>query len=425
MFAAGSRGDIQPCLALGLGLRGAGYEVRLAVPADFGDFVRGQGLECFPLRGDVQAIMAGETGREFMEKGGSNPIASIRAIRRMIAPVIMAMAEDALESCRGADLLICLGVFGAFGQAIAEALGLPLLLIEPTPLLPTREFPAASWPVQRNLGGLHNRLSGIAMLGVVWTWYRPFVKEFRSHLGLPKTSFAGFRRTLAATPMLGAYSPALIPPPADWPAGHETTGYCFLDPPPGWRPPAELEAFLEAGDPPVYIGFGSMAGREPERLAALALEALALSGLRGILARGWGGLSPGSLPEGVFLLESAPHGWLFPRMAAVAHHGGAGTTAEGLRAGVPSVILPFILDQAFWGARVAALGAGPAPIPRKRLSAEKLAEALKLAVSDARMRRSAADCGRAIRAEDGVARAVEAVRRRFGPPRAAGQEGRP
>ena len=141
-------------------------------------------MDFYPLRGDVQQIMASDTGRKFMETGGANPIKSIRAIRTMIGPVVMEMAEDAYAACRDADAMICLGVFSAFGQSIAEALHIPIIHVEPTPLLPTRAFPAPSWPIQRDLGGLHNYLSGMAMLQVIWQWYRPFVNDFRQRLGL-------------------------------------------------------------------------------------------------------------------------------------------------------------------------------------------------------------------------------------------------
>jgi UDP:flavonoid glycosyltransferase YjiC (YdhE family) len=421
IFAAGSRGDIQPCLALGKGLQAAGYAVRLAAPADFADFVGQHGLDFFPLRGDVQQIMASDTGREFMESGGGNPLKSIRAIRTLIAPVIQEMAADTYAACQDADTLICLGVFSAFGQAIVEKLRLPMIHVEPTPLLPTRAFPAPSWPIQKNLGGLHNHLSGMAMLRVVWQWYLPFVQDFRRSLGLSPANFRRYYRTFRSTPMLSAYSPGIIPHPADWPDSVHVTGYFFLDSSTAWQPSSELQAFLDAGAPPVYIGFGSMSGQNPEKLAGMVVEALAQSAQRGVLVTGWGGIRPEDLPETVFVLESAPHSWLFPHMAAVVHHGGAGTTAEGLRAGVPSVIVPFVLDQPFWGARVHAMGLGPAPIPQKHLTAEHLAQAIRIAVTDPAVKEHAARAGAAIRAEDGVSNAVRLVRRYFGEPEETGQ----
>ena len=416
IFAAGSRGDIQPCIALSQGLRQAGYQVQLAAPEDFAGFAREHAVDFYPLRGDVQRLMASDTGRKFMQSGGANPLKSIRAIRTLVAPVIAQMTDDAYAACRETDALICLGVQSAFGQTIAEALRLPVINLEPTPLLPTRAFAAPSWPLQKNLGGLHNYLSGLAMLQVVWQWYHPFVNEFRQRLGLRAVNAAQAYRALRSTPMVSAYSSTIIPHPSDWPASVHVTGYLFLADDSAWQPPAELQAFLEAGDPPVYIGFGSMAGRDPEQLAALTIEALAKSGQRGLLLTGWGGLNTSSVPDNVLVVKSAPHGWLFPRMAAVVHHGGAGTTAEGLRAGVPSVIVPFVFDQPFWGARIKALGAGPAPIPIKQLTADRLAHAIQTAVTDTNMKRRAKTCGEAIRAENGVGNAVAVVRRYVGEP---------
>ena len=416
IFAAGSRGDIQPCIALSQGLRQAGYQVQLAAPEDFAGFAREHAVDFYPLRGDVQRLMASDTGRKFMQSGGANPLKSIRAIRTLVAPVIAQMTDDAYAACRETDALICLGVQSAFGQTIAEALRLPVINLEPTPLLPTRAFAAPSWPLQKNLGGLHNYLSGLAMLQVVWQWYHPFVNEFRQRLGLRAVNAAQAYRALRSTPMVSAYSSTIIPHPSDWPASVHVTGYLFLADDSAWQPPAELQAFLEAGDPPVYIGFGSMAGRDPEQLAALTIEALAKSGQRGLLLTGWGGLNTSSVPDNVLVVKSAPHDWLFPRMAAVVHHGGAGTTAEGLRAGVPSVIVPFVFDQPFWGARIKALGAGPAPIPIKQLTADRLARAIQTAVTDTNMKRRAKTCGEAIRAENGVGNAVAVVRRYVGEP---------
>ena len=288
--------------------------------------------------------------------------------------------------------------------------------MEPTPLIPTRAFPAPSWPYSVTWADSIITISGWAMYQVVWQWYRPFVKEFRQQLGLPATSAARYLQTLKNTPMLSAYSPQIIPHPADWSENVHVCGYFFLDNQTGWQPPADLLSFLDGGNPPVYIGFGSMAGQNPQELAAIVLQALAQSGQRGLLLTGWGALRTGSIPENVFVLESAPHNWLFPRMAAVVHHGGAGTTAEGLRAGIPNIIVPFILDQPFWGKRVHAMGLGPEPVPQKKLSADRLANAIRSAVSDRKIQAQANAIGKAIRAEDGIANAVAVVKQIFGEP---------
>lgn len=414
VFAAGSRGDVQPCVVLGKALRRAGYDVLLAAPENFASFAQENNLNFHPLRGDVQSIMAGETGRKFMESGSANPIRSIRAMRAMLEPVALRMAEDACDACQGAAALIALAVFAPFTKSIAEIRDLPLIHVEPTPLLPTRAFPAPGWLVQRSLGGLHNRLAGIAMLQVIWQWYRGPVNSFRRRYGLAAYSAADFHKILRSTPLLGAYSSHVIHQPPDWPQSVRITGYWLPDDSPGWQPAPELEAFLEAGEPPVYVGFGSMSGQNPERLAKIVLEALAKTGRRGLLLTGWGGMRAVAVPKRVLVIDSAPHGWLFPRMAAVVHHGGAGTTAEGLRAGAPSVILPFMMDQPVWGERVRALGVGPEPIPMKKLTAERLANAIEAAVSQPEIKRRAASLGEAIRAEDGVGNAIEILRECLG-----------
>jgi len=416
VFTAGSRGDIQPCIALSKSLLEAGYLVSLAAPEDFSAFVQGYGVDFYPLHGDVQQIMAGNTGKTFMEKGGANPIKSISAMRKMIAPVILQMAEDAYSACKGSDAMICLGVFSAFGKSIAEVLNIPIINIEPTPLLPTRAFPAPSWPIQRDLGGFHNLVSGIVMLEVIWLWYQPFLNDFREKLGLSPLNAVSFQHQIKSTPMISAYSPKIIPHPDDWPNSVHITGYLYLDAINVWQPSSELKTFLAAGAPPVYIGFGSIAGLNPEILTQLILDALAKSGQRGLLLTGWGGISADTLPDSVFMIDDAPHSWLFPKMAAVVHHGGAGTTAEGLRAGVPSVIVPFILDQPFWGARIKALNLGPDPIPQKKLDADRLANAIKIAVSDLKIKECAKSFGASIRSENGSKNALEIVQHYFGNP---------
>jgi sterol 3beta-glucosyltransferase len=212
-------------------------------------------------------------------------------------------------------------------------------------------------------------------------------------------------------PFLNAWSEHVVPNPPDWPADVATVGYWFLDRPDDWAPSPALAAFLDSGPPPVYIGFGSMAARHPERTSQTVLRAIRQTGQRALLARGWGGIDAQDVPEFVFLLDEAPHDWLFPRCVAVVHHGGAGTTAASLRAGRPSVICPFFGDQPFWGRRVHALGAGPAPIRQKKLTADQLAAAIRVAIGDDRVRRRAAEIGRAIRAEDGIGRATRHLQR--------------
>jgi UDP:flavonoid glycosyltransferase YjiC (YdhE family) len=214
---------------------------------------------------------------------------------------------------------------------------------------------------------------------------------------------------LTVQTILYGYSPQVLPPPKDWGDCIHVTGYWFLEPPAGWEPPIDLVNFLQSGPPPVFIGFGSIPNSKPEKTADLVLQALARTGQRGVLSAGWGGLKKENLPETVFMIGSMPYSWLFPQMAAVVHHGGAGTTAAGLWAGIPAIVTPFFGDQPFWGKRVYALGVGPRPIPRQHLTVDRLTESIRCAVSDTGMRTRAARLGEGIRAEDGIARAVAAI----------------
>jgi UDP:flavonoid glycosyltransferase YjiC (YdhE family) len=205
-------------------------------------------------------------------------------------------------------------------------------------------------------------------------------------------------------PVLCCFSEAVVPRPADWPSYVHTTGYWFVDAAAGWTPPPELAEFLAAGPPPVYVGFGSMVPADPTRTDSVVRAALRRAGVRGIVSG-----DPARAPhdDDILVVNDVPHAWLFPRMAAVVHHGGAGTTAAGLRAGVPTIVCPFFGDQPYWGERVAALGAGPRPLPIKGLTAGRLSAALEQATGSERMRSAATGLGERLSAEDGVGAACD------------------
>jgi sterol 3beta-glucosyltransferase len=212
-------------------------------------------------------------------------------------------------------------------------------------------------------------------------------------------------------PVLYGYSPWLVPEPADWKGAAVVCGYWFADSPSAWVPSAELLAFLQHGPPPLYVGFGSMASEDPGRMEAIVVEALEQTGQRAILASGWGGLPSSALPPGLISVDYIPHEWLFGRVSGAVHHGGAGTTAAALRAGIPSIIIPFFADQFFWGRRLHERGLSPRPIPRTDLSAQRLACSIREIVGDGGMRERCRAAGEAIRSERGVAIGAEAADR--------------
>ena len=268
----------------------------------------------------------------------------------------------------------------------------------------TQAFPSPFFPF-RNLGPF-NKLSHQLFAKMGPALYRRQIREWRRDvLGLPPAKDENILHGKPVTELY-AYSEAVLPRPADWDESSVATGYWFLDAPPGWQPQPSLVKFLQDGPLPVYVGFGSMFMNGGAKKTEIVLKALKLAGQRAVLATGWGGLTADNAPEGIYVLDAVPHDWLFPRVAAAVHHGGAGTTGAGLRAGKPMVICPFVGDQAFWGRRVAALGVGPSPIPQAKLTAERLAYAIKIAATDSDMRERVAALGATIRAEDGVGRAV-------------------
>jgi sterol 3beta-glucosyltransferase len=411
IIAPGSRGDVQPYVALGKGLQEAGHAVRLVTQQDFETLVRTHGVEFWPIEGSVQEVIQGRKMRQVLESGSL--FTSMAQMAREMKRAAVRLAERGLEACRGMDRVLA-GIGGVFAAlSLAEKLGLPLLQAYNVPFTPTRAFSGALLPrFPSGPGGALHRLSHHLTRQIVWQAYRPADRVVRRQvLGLPPSPLRGpfGSDRLARGPILYGLSPSVIPPPPDWGDRVHVTGYWFLDPPADWSPPPALEQFLQAGPPPVYVGFGSMSNRKPEETAALVVQALARAGQRAILLSGWGGLSQADLPDTCLMVDAVPHAWLFPRVAAVVHHGGAGTTAAGLRAGVPSIIVPLHGDQPFWGRRVAELGVGPAPIPRRKLTAERLAGAIQEAMADPAMRQRAAHLGRQVRAESGIAGAVEVV----------------
>jgi sterol 3beta-glucosyltransferase len=412
IIAMGSRGDVQPYISLGKGLKAAGHSVRLLTHENFEQLVNSYGLEFWPARGNVQEIMESPKLRELLEKGNFLAISAYTS--KMAQKAAIDWAEDGLAACQGMDLLVA-GVGGmSVALALAEKLNLPLLQAYIFPFTPTNAFPAILLPpFVAKFGGFVNRLTHHLFRQVMWQGARKGDRLARKQvLGLPPAPFLGLYNSAAMQryPVLYGFSPSILSKPADW-KNTCITGYWFLDEADDWTPPAALLDFLDRGNPPVYIGFGSMGSRNPEQTADLVLEAIAMTGQRAILQSGWGGLSKNNLPDNVFIVDSISHSWLFPLVAAVVHHGGAGTTSAGLRAGVPTIIIPFFGDQPFWGRRVAELGVGTEPIPRKQLTAKKLATAIHRVVNDRAMCQKAADLGAKIRSEDGIANVVDIIQK--------------
>lgn len=402
----GTRGDIQPFVALGIGLKQAGHEVAICTSEGYRSFVEEYQLDYVFMSNELLQL-----SQDSLD-GTGGVVGTFKTVQK-IPLAVRNMMDDEWNAALTfkPDLIIyhpkCLG-----SLHVAEKLNIPAIASLPLPFYtPTREFPVPFMSGIR-LGKWFNLLS-YKIMGLSSGMYTKSTNDFRAKVldmpPLERFPDLFVRSDGSPVPILYPYSPHVLPVPEDFPPHVHVTGYWFLDSSDGWLPEPELVRFLEAGAPPVYIGFGSMGGQGGYKRAKVVLNALKETGQRGLIASGWGGLKASDLPDNVFVLDAVPHDWLFPQVAAVVHHGGAGTTAAGLRAGKPSIICPFLGDQPFWGGLVQQLGVGPKPIPQKRLTADRLAEAIREAVQDVAMQNRADELGKKIRAEDGVARAVEII----------------
>ncbi|MHA7958377.1 glycosyltransferase [Streptomyces sp. L500] len=392
--AAGSRGDVAPYTGLGAELRRAGHDVTLAATDAYAHLVRAAGLEFRGLPADTRGRGAGTGRRDLMRTAA----AFVTELGRGFADVV---GDDT-------DLLLLSATTAPLGWHLTEATGTPSLGVYLQPTAPTGDFPPAVTGT-RSLGRLANRAAGRFALRMVDRLYEQAAGELRDRLQLPPLSPSAMRRRQeqADWPVLHGFSTALVPRPADWRPGLKVVGTWWPHHEPAEPLPTELEDFLDAGSPPVLIGFGSMASGDGERLSEIAVRALRRAGLRGILQSGSAGLAADG--DDVLTIGDVPHAPLFPRLAAVVHHAGAGTSAAALRAGVPAVTVPVTGDQPFWAGRLAALGAATGPIPFPSLTAERLADALSRVTNEGAYARAAASAARLMGSEDGAGEALKAI----------------
>jgi len=405
----GTRGDVQPYVALAHAAIAAGHEAAICTAEGFRPLVEDADVPYLHMSNDMLDLIQSEMPTM------SGAADSFRLVRRMTA-AMRASLHDQWEAAQTfePDLLIyhpkSLG-----GLHIAERLHIPVAVSLPLPFFtPTRAFPVpfiARWP----LGGTANRLS-YQLNRITALAYGGMINTFRHHtLGLAPMSRWSTYLTLTdgrPVPVLYGFSSAVVPVPADYPPHAHVTGYWFLPDQTSWEPPPDLRSFLAAGEPPLYIGFGSMGfGKNATTRGATILDAVHRVGARAVVATGWGGIDLAVGFDDVLVVRDVPHEWLLPRTAAVIHHGGAGTTAAGLRAGRPTLICPVLGDQGFWAERVYSLGAGPRPIPIRRLTTANLTERLNQLLTEQSYRKTTDRLGLAIRSEDGTGQALRTLER--------------
>jgi UDP:flavonoid glycosyltransferase YjiC (YdhE family) len=409
ILAIGSRGDVQPYLALGLGLRMAGHRVRILTLSGFEDLVCGRGLDHLTIGHSPQEIANTTAGRRWV-KQRTNTAGYLRGFVRVANSLIGDGIARYWHQCQDADAVIVSPMGSLVGPHIAERLGVPLILAQlAPPVVPTRYDWDGRTDVRTAVQGRLNAYGHAAFNFLIWSTLRRSTNAARRSLNLePLSLTAPFSASRRRHLMLGGYSSAVAARPADWGEWMHVTGYWFLDDLAGWNAPRELVDFLDSSPQPVFIGFGSTPFPRPEATTDLVVRAVRQAGCRAVMLAGGSGLATGQLTPEILSLNSAPHSWLFSRVRAAVHHGGAGVTGAALRAGLPSVVVPVFADQPFWGRRVFRLGAGPAPIPARHLTSDNLASAIR-ATANPQIRERAAALGGQIRSEDGITRAVEII----------------
>jgi len=392
----GTEGDTRPVAALCRGLRDAGHDVVLLGERNGASYADALEVPFVPLAGDMALAM--RTAAAGVSRRG----ADVHYVARTLAAIAAANTAEwmraALDHARGRDLVLCAGLAIYVGLSVAETLRIRAIGVGLQPMLPTRAFASPFLPLLR-LPRLLNRASHRLVLSLMWRAFRGPVNAARHDVA----SQAPRAREWDDYPALFGVSPTLVPRPDDWTDRIAMTGYWFGPRDPAFVPDAGLVEFIEAGEAPVYVGFGSMLGFDRDRLLDVVLRAL--DGRRAILHSGWSGFGDAPLPRNVHRVAHVPHDWLFPNMSTIVHHGGAGTTHTAARAGVPSVVLPFAADQFFWAKRLQSVGVAPEMLTHRRLAATRLRERLDAACAPT-MQSRARDIGAKIAAENGVANGV-------------------
>ncbi|KAF9601601.1 hypothetical protein IFM89_020517, partial [Coptis chinensis] len=419
ILVVGTRGDVQPFLAIAKRLQALcksckefGHYVRLATHSNFRTFVKSAGIEFYPLGGDPR-ILAGYMARNkgFLPSAPGEISVQRKQLKTIIDSLLPACTEPDMDTGAPFRAQAIIANPPSYGHAhVAEALGVPLHIFFTMPWTPTHEFPHPLARVPQSAG---YRLSYLIVDLMIWWGIRTFINDFRKRkLKLPPIAyFSTYHGSISHLPTGYMWSPHLVPKPSDWGVTVDVVGFCFLNLGAKHLPDTQFLEWIQGGSMPIYIGFGSMPLEDAKKITLVILEALKDTGQRGIIDRGWGDLGIFlEVPDNVFLLEDCPHDWLFPQCAAVVHHGGAGTTATGLRAGCPTTVVPFFGDQFFWGDRVHQIGLGPAPIPIYELNVENLSNAIRFMLQP-EVKEQANQLAQKIENEDGVAAAVDAFHR--------------
>lgn len=407
LVAFGTRGDVQPMLALAKRLLKAGHAVKLIAAENFADWVNSQGVDFIPSL-NIEAVMQSQQGVAWVESNG-NAFKELQIMRKLLIENGEQMVKPLLETAPWADLIISGFVSEPFCQSVAEKFTIKQINASLQPYRPTKNGAATLQPLVKGNSHL-NYLMGLLAERFIWWVANETTNQTRALLGLKPHKTGTYLKASHQIPTLYAFSRYVVPPVPQDEQRIFTTGYWFLDEDESWTPPDELLHFLKQSTPPIYFGFGSMSSSDPDSIVRMIRQALERTQQRGIIVGGWGNLKlENKNDDPIYWLDKAPHSWLFPRMAAVVHHGRAGTTAAGLRAGKPTLIVPHMSDQPYWGRRVNELGAGPKPVPRHKLTVDSLSKGVTVLTKDEAVVKTAAALGEKIRQEDGLDKALEII----------------
>lgn len=416
-FSYGTRGDVQPQVVLASELRERGFRVRVAAPENLRGFVEASGVEYAPLFGNSQEVLESNEGRKWLSSGDVR--AFMKGVAGIMARINPELFKSAAVAAEGADAIVGGTLAENLSFTLAEKGKIPLILANTIPLETTGEYPSAFVTRTQLPFPFLNRLTHKLFRKLAWPTNRDTLNPYRRELGLEPltTTIVGGAHEHGGT-VLQLWSEHVLPHPADAAPGVVTTGYIRMPPSVRARlgegdPPAQLVDWLAVGPPPVYLGFGSMPVLDPLATAQLVLDVAAEVDVRVVLSAGWTDLSSALHLESdrVRFVRSIDHAWLLPRCIAAVHHGGAGTTAASLEAGVPTVVCSVFADQPFWGERVRRLGVGD-HLPYAKLNRKTLAAALRTALRDDVGQR-AARLGERLRAEDGTSATVDAIVKRL------------
>lgn len=410
LLTIGSRGDVQPYIALGKGLLKEGNSVKIVTHEEFRPWVESHGLSFAPIAGDPAQLMS------LMVTHGTLSVSFLKEASSKFRGWINELLSTSWGACQDTDILIE-SPSAMAGIHIAEALGVPYFRAFTMPWTKTRAYPHAFIVPDQKRGGSYNYLTHVMFENVFWKGISGQVNKWRVEtLKLPKTNLELLQQS--KVPFLYNISPTVFPPSVDFASWIKVTGYWFLDEGNTYEPPQELLDFMQKarddGKKIVYIGFGSIVVSNPKELTQAVVDAVLDADVRCILNKGWsdrlGSLESKQLevplPPTIYNSGSIPHDWLFPQIDAAVHHGGSGTTGATLRAGLPTIIKPFFGDQFFYANRVVDIGAG---VFLRKLNAKSLSKLIREATSEQRIIQKAKDIGEKIRQEDGTSVAIETI----------------